>query len=117
MSTIKVDTLQTVGGNGLFPALAWVNLTGTGVVSINGSANVSSISDIGTGQYTVSFANAMASDDYATTLGHLCTSDGSTSSHLSSDGTSYLASGYKITTVTPGVVVRDSSIVNGVTVQ
>jgi hypothetical protein len=38
---------------------AWVNFDGTGTVAIRGSGNVSSITDNGTGNYTVNFTNAM----------------------------------------------------------
>ena len=38
---------------------AWVNFNGTGTVAIRASGNVSSITDNGTGDYTVNFANAM----------------------------------------------------------
>jgi len=44
---------------------AWVNFDGTGTVSINGSGNVSSITDNGTGQYTVNFATNMPDDNYS----------------------------------------------------
>jgi hypothetical protein len=46
---------------------AWVNFNGTGTVAIVGSANVSSITDRGTGQYTVNFAVAMPDAIYAVT--------------------------------------------------
>ena len=38
---------------------AWVNFNGTGTVSIREDGNVSSITDGGTGTYTVNFTNAM----------------------------------------------------------
>ena len=38
---------------------AWVNFNGTGTVAIRGSGNVSSITDNGTGDYTVNFTTAM----------------------------------------------------------
>jgi hypothetical protein len=38
---------------------AWVNFTGTGTVAIRESYNVSSITDNGTGTYTVNFTTAM----------------------------------------------------------
>ena len=38
---------------------AWVNFNGTGTVAINASFNVSSITDNGTGDYTVNFTTAM----------------------------------------------------------
>lgn len=44
---------------------AWVRFNGTGTVAINGSANVSSITDNGTGNYTVTFTNAMPDANYA----------------------------------------------------
>ena len=43
---------------------AWVNFNGTGTVAIRGSANVSSISDKGTGDYTVNFTTAMPNANY-----------------------------------------------------
>ena len=44
---------------------AWVNFNGTGTVAIRASGNVSSITDNGTGDYTVNFATAMPDDDYS----------------------------------------------------
>ena len=44
---------------------AWVNFNGTGTVAINASFNVSSITDNGTGDYTVNFTNAMPDANYA----------------------------------------------------
>ena len=44
---------------------AWVNFNGTGTVAIRDSGNVSSITDNGTGYYTINFANAMPDADYA----------------------------------------------------
>jgi hypothetical protein len=43
---------------------AWVNFNGTGTVAIRGSGNVSSITDNGTGDYTVNFTTAMPDVDY-----------------------------------------------------
>ena len=39
---------------------AWVNFNGTGTVAIRASFNVSSITDNGTGDYTVNFTTAMS---------------------------------------------------------
>jgi hypothetical protein len=44
---------------------AWVNFNGTGTVAIRASGNVSSITDNGTGDYTVNFATAMPDANYA----------------------------------------------------
>ena len=43
---------------------AWVNFNGTGTVAIRGSGNVSSITDNGTGNYTVNFSTAMPDANY-----------------------------------------------------
>ncbi len=48
---------------------AWVNFNGTSTVSIRASYNVSSITDNGTGDYTVNFTTAMADANYGATVG------------------------------------------------
>ena len=45
---------------------AWVNFNGTGTVAIRAQFNVSSITDNGTGDYTVNFTTALADANYAT---------------------------------------------------
>jgi hypothetical protein len=47
-------------------AKAWVNFNGTGTVTVRDSFNVASITDNGTGDFTLVFANAMADANYAT---------------------------------------------------
>jgi hypothetical protein len=49
---------------------AWVNFNGTGTVAIRASFNVSSITDNGTGDYTVNFTTAMPDANYSATFGH-----------------------------------------------
>jgi hypothetical protein len=44
---------------------AWVNFNGTGTVAIRASANITSITDNGTGEYTANFTNAMPDANYA----------------------------------------------------
>jgi hypothetical protein len=44
---------------------AWVNFNGTGTVAIRASGNVSSITDNGTGDYTVNFTTNMPDANYA----------------------------------------------------
>jgi hypothetical protein len=47
------------------PVKAWVNFNGTGTVAIRDSFNVSSITDNGTGDYTVNFAVAMTDANFS----------------------------------------------------
>ena len=58
----------TSDGRGLsqFTAKAWANFDGTGAITIRDSHNISSIADGGTGQYTISFTNALANANHAT---------------------------------------------------
>jgi hypothetical protein len=65
MSTLKVGTIQNTSGVEVYTAKAWVNFNGTGTVAIRASGNVSSITDNGTGDYTVNFTNAMTDANYS----------------------------------------------------
>jgi hypothetical protein len=47
---------------------AWVNFNGTGTVTINGSGNVSSITDGGTGTYTANFTTAIVDANYSSLM-------------------------------------------------
>ena len=62
----------TGGINQARVAKAWVNFEGTDTSNIRGSYNVSSISDRGTGLFTVNFSTAMTDANYAVnaTSGH-----------------------------------------------
>lgn len=65
--TARVPSVATMGSHrGI--ASAWVSFTGTGTVAIRDSFNVSSITDNGTGDYTVNFASSLADANYATLL-------------------------------------------------
>ena len=76
MSTAKFDTLSNLAGTQSVPvatvaqgsAKAWVSFTGTGTVAIRASFNVSSITDNGTGDYTLNFTTAMVDANYATNV-------------------------------------------------
>ena len=66
-STVGTDYNTTLHNGYL--CRAWVNFNGTGTVAIRASGNVSSITDNGTGDYTVNFTTAMPDADYACTFG------------------------------------------------
>lgn len=71
MSTIKVNTIQNTSGVQQYLARAWVNFNGTGTIAIRASGNVSSITDLGTGYYLVTYSSALGSSSYSTTSGGL----------------------------------------------
>lgn len=76
-------------------ASAWVNFDGTGTVSITDQLNVSSITDNGTGDYTVNFATALANTTYVVS----CTAlTGTTASVLNISGPSGTGADLKSTT-------------------
>ena len=62
----KLDT--ATGSAPSYSARAWVNFNGTGTVAIRASGNVSSITDNGTGDYTVNFATAMPDANYSSNV-------------------------------------------------
>ena len=61
----SAPALGNVGTAPVYAARAWVNFNGTGTVAIRASGNVSSITDNGTGNYTVNFTTAMSDANYA----------------------------------------------------
>jgi hypothetical protein len=69
MSTIRVDTFGPSAGGTTYSARgiakAWVNFNGTGTIAARDSENVSSLTDNGTGNYTVNFTSAFGAADYA----------------------------------------------------
>lgn len=73
MSTLRVTNVQdTAGGNSLTTAQiyngaakAWVNFNGTSTVAIRADFNVTSITDNGTGDYTVNLTTAMGDVNYS----------------------------------------------------
>jgi hypothetical protein len=65
-AAISPNALSTAAGSApSYSARAWVNFNGTGTVAIRASGNVSSITDNGTGDYTVNFTTAMSDANYA----------------------------------------------------
>jgi hypothetical protein len=69
-NNIVLNTDGTIGGTCLTQTCrAWVNFNGTGTVAIRASYNVSSITDNGVGNYTVSFTTAMTDTNYAWSIG------------------------------------------------
>ena len=78
MSTLKTANIQdTSGNNNSTPeeisqgrAKAWINFDGTAASIGTGreSYNVSSVTDNGTGDYTINFTNNMANANYAVVI-------------------------------------------------
>jgi hypothetical protein len=63
---IKYDKWVNDDNSENYKCRAWVNFNGVGTVSIREAGNVSSITDNGTGDYTVNFTTAMVDSNYST---------------------------------------------------
>lgn len=59
------EAFNATGSAPVYACRAWVEFNGTGTVAIRADGNVSSITDNGTGDYTVNFAVAMPDANYA----------------------------------------------------
>jgi len=90
---------------------AWVNFNGTDTVAIRASGNVSSITDNGTGDYTVNMTTAMPDANYAITM----TIGGTNNAYLwrdYSDGTARTTSAFRVATLQLNQSSVDPSQVN-----
>ena len=79
-SQLKVDRISPATGSEIIidgldipeptesPIKAWVNFNGTGTVAIRDGMNVSSITDVGVGIYTVNFMTEMPDVNYCPQL-------------------------------------------------
>ncbi len=65
ITTQVKSATNATGSAPIYTCRAWVNFNGTGTPAIRASGNVSSITDNGTGDYTVNFTTAMSDADYA----------------------------------------------------
>ena len=93
---------------------AWVNFNGTGTVAIRESGNVSSITDNGTGSYTVNFTTAMPDENYAFSGGARSNSDsGGTSGITASPSLSHI----KTTSSIQFSTKRDTALIDSTEVN
>ena len=102
-----LDLFNVSGSAPVYACRAWVNFDGTGTVSIRESGNVSSITDNGTGRYTVNFTTDMPDDNYCVTVASR------DDENLDREGLRppFTTSGFDLIFTQTGVSNRDSSIV------
>jgi hypothetical protein len=90
------------GSAPVYACRAWVNFDGTGTVAIRASGNVSSITDNGTGDYTVNFTTAMPDANYCATVGFGNDSGSSgTGCYISKVGTTRTTSAIRVHSARP----------------
>ena len=69
IAAARITNALNAGGSApIYACRAWVNFNGTGTVAIRESGNVSSITDNGTGYYTVNFTTAMPDTNYCANI-------------------------------------------------
>ena len=106
--TFDSASLATISGTApLYMCRAWVNFNGTGTVAIRASGNVSSITDNGTGNYTVNFTTAMTDANYCGQI----TCGNSGGARGTGGPESYSASAFAFVVVNSGALV-DTSFTN-----
>ena len=115
MSTIKANTLLHSDGSTTNPpaipaldqrmAKAWVNFIGQGTVAINSAYNVSSITDNGTGDYTVNFTVNMANVNYS-----MAGMAGANNTSLRSVGQAFSVTAPTVSAVRLQVAIADASL-------
>jgi hypothetical protein len=90
---------------------AWVNFNGTGTPAIRASGNVSSITDNGTGDYTVNFTTAMPDANYSFTLGATLVTNGSNGTFIYNPTTSAPAAGsIRIMVISAGALYDSTNV-------
>lgn len=116
MSVIRVDNFGPSAGGTTYSARgiakAWVNFNGTGTIAARDSENVSSLTDNGTGDYTVNLSNAFAAADYATAATAGDTASG-TSLFQAPFSAAPTASAMQITVTNSSFTLTDRSHLNG----
>ena len=92
MSTLKTNTIKNTDDVEMYLAKAWVNFNGQGTVAIRAAGNVSSITDNGTGDYTMNFTTAMSDANY----GSAVSSNGVVSGNRNTSVNSQTTSGIRL---------------------
>jgi len=87
---------------------AWVNFNGTGTVAIRASGNVSSITDNGTGNYTVNFTTAFVDTSYSGVFG--CNDNGNTSTMCYRTGGTKSTTAFQVSTASGVAVLADNDM-------
>jgi hypothetical protein len=118
MSTLRVNNITDASGGSSSlsvpgAAKAWVNFNGKGTVAIRAQFNVSSITDNGTGTYTVNFSTAFQNTSYCMT--NTASEEDSRENIVTI--LSVTTSSAQIRTRGGGGSIRDSAILNAIVIN
>ena len=104
--------LNASGSAPIYACRAWVNFNGSGTVAIRASGNVSSITDNGTGDYTVNFTTVMQDANYSFVGTPSHNTAGSTSMLVESDTTVPTTSAVRFFVMNAGGTAQDRPYIN-----
>jgi hypothetical protein len=110
LTTPNIDSAQipTVSGTApLYMCRAWVNFNGTGTVAIRASGNVTSITDNGTGDYSVNYTTAIVDANYSVSLAAASSALGNNLC-IRISGSTVSTSSVRLTTASGGGSLADS---------
>ena len=113
-SELRVNTLKDASGNNSVTtstvaqgsAKGWINMDGTGTIGTNDSFNMSTVTDNGTGNYTLAIGNSMVNALYSYTFGDYKANNNSIQLSVNA-GTAPTTSTIRIQCVTTGNNVND----------
>jgi len=93
-------------------AKCWTQIDGSGTIAARDSFNVTSLTDNGTGDYTITIANDMANDDYSVVSSASAAVDGTGSLGGSQHPRTYATGSFVIVTSTEGGSLADRPLIN-----
>ena len=119
MSTVRVNTIEpaVTGSVTYFLAKAWINFNGTGTPAVRASGNISSITDGGTGRFTINTTNPIADINYATVASASRTSTLAAVAGESDGGITKTTSAVQVVTNTDAAAAVDPTFVSVVLVR
>ena len=106
-SGLTFPDTTTLASAGQASVRAWVNFNGTGTVAIRASYNVTSITDVGTGDYTVNFTTALPDANYSVVCGNGIDAAGNSGFRVANPSQSVLVTTTAVRVVS-GVIVAGS---------
>lgn len=108
----KVLALFNASGSApVYAARAWVNFNGTGTVAIRGSGNVSSITDNGTGDYTINYTTALENGNYLALVSTSSDSAAVSTAYINGNSTVLTTTSARIQTATSAGAAADRTYV------
>lgn len=114
MSTLKVNDIEeaTSGGGKIWPSRAWANINQANTQVIRDDRNVSSITDAGTGQTTLTWSNGAPNANYAMPCAAADSTAGAARFCMPADGDTMTTSSCKVAVENGNSTASDTEFVH-----